>query len=120
MKEMNRIKGSCGESIAAGYLQDKGYRIIKQNYRTKYAEIDLIASDKDILVFVEVRTKIGEEFGAPEESIGKKKVNKIIRNIQGYLGNEYYSKEYRIDAVCIVLDENMKLVSINHYENITL
>ena len=70
--------GNEGEEIARKYLENKGYSIVEQNYRTKRAEIDIIARlrqgfgglGKDILVFVEVRTKHHERYGTPEDTIG--------------------------------------------------
>ncbi len=105
--------------MAKKYLQKKGYRIIEQNYRTKYAEIDLIVCDKRTLVFVEVRTKIGERFGSPEESFNRNKINKLIKNAAAYAIRKDYAKDYRVDAICIVLDEKENIKRINHYQNIT-
>ena len=66
-------------------LEKKGYKIVEQNYRTKFAEIDLVAKQGKELVFVEVRTKRGELFGTPEESLNKKKLRKLWWNSQGYV-----------------------------------
>jgi len=120
MKERNLETARLGEGIAKRYLQDRGYRIIGQNYKTRYAEIDLVAQHKGTLVFVEVRTKRDEQFGRPEETINKNKINKLIRNTQGYILKRGYNKRYRIDAICVVLDENEKPARIDHYKNITL
>lgn len=119
MKEHNLNIGRLGESIARDYLKKKGYIIIDQNYKNKYAEIDLITRDKDNLVFVEVKTRIGEQFGVPEDAINKDKTRRLVRNAQAYMAyNAKNYKSYRIDAVCIVLDENKQPVRIDHYENI--
>ena len=72
MKEFNLQTGKIGEDIAKKYLEEKGYKIIEQNCRTRYGEIDLVAKDGRDLIFVEVRTKRGENFGTPEESLNKK------------------------------------------------
>ncbi len=69
--------GKRGEEIAKEYLEKKGYKIVERNYKTKYAEIDLVAKRKNELVFVEVRTKIGDYFGTPEETIDKRKLRKL-------------------------------------------
>lgn len=119
MKLKNLAIGYLGEAIAKRYLQKRGYRVVKQNYKTKYAEIDLIARDKKTLVFVEVRTKAGERFGSPEDSLNAKKINKLIKNAAAYMAQEVYLKNYRIDAVCIVLNEKEKIKRITHYRNIT-
>ena len=119
MKTKNLEIGHLGEAIAKKYLRGKRYRVVEENYRTKYAEIDLVARDsKGILVFVEVKTRLTERFGAPEESINRDKLKKIIKNAQAYAARKRYRKEYRIDAICIVLDEKRRPSRIDHYENI--
>ena len=110
--------GRLGEKLAKKYLEKKGFRILEQNWRTRYAEIDLVARQKDVLVFVEVRTKVGEQFGTPEETLNSRKLQKVKRNAFSYASHVKWDKLYRIDAVCIVLGENDSLQRINHYENI--
>ena len=126
MKEHNLNIGRLGEDIARRYLEKKGYIIIGQNYKNKYAEIDLIARHKDSLVFVEVKTRIGEQFGVPEDAINRNKLHRLIRNAQVYMMRKNYdlphgkaSMDFRIDVVCIVLDENKQPIRIDHYENIS-
>lgn len=119
MRTENLEIGHLGEVIAKRYLQNKGYRIVEENYRTKYAEIDLIARDKGVLVFVEVRTRKDERFGSPEDSINRSKIRKLIRNAEAYVARKRYAKAYRIDAICIVFNKNEKASRITHHENIT-
>jgi len=118
-KTKNLKTGRLGEEIAKKYLQVNRYAIIEQNYRTRHAEIDLIALYKGILIFVEVRTKKGERFGIPEESINRNKKIKLMGNAKAYVAKKRWKKEYRIDAICIVLDDNYRVKRINHYKNIT-
>jgi len=118
--------GKEGEEIAKKYLENKGYKVIECNYRTKRAEIDIITRfrqgfggrGKDIIVFVEVRTKHHERCGTPEETIDYKKRMKLKRNAAAYIHRKRYDGLYRIDAVCLVIDENEGLRRIDHYENI--
>jgi len=122
-KTKNYKKGREGEEIAREYLIKKGFRLIESNYSNKLGEIDLIMVDKDILIFVEVKMKIGDRFGTPEEMINKYKLSRIKRVAEGFLILEKIAKnyqKYRIDAVCIVLDEYKKVERINHYENVQL
>lgn len=114
----NLIIGRLGENIAKDYLKKKGYRIVDQNYRTKYAEIDLIAIYRQVLIFIEVRTKTGQYFGSPEETLNRKKINKIKRNCLAYLYQHGWEKDYRIDAVCIVFGKERKLERVSHYKDI--
>jgi len=123
-KIQNFKKGREGEEIAREFLIKKGFSLIESNYSNKLGEIDLIMSDKDWLVFVEVKLKIGDRFGTPEEMINKNKLSRIKRIAEGFLvlepqiANKF--KKYRIDAICIVLNENKKLQRINYYDNVQL
>ncbi len=108
-----------GEAIAREYLESKGYEILEQNYRTRYAEIDIVAKKENMLIFVEVRTKTGEMFGLPEETINKKKLEKLWRNAEAYVKMKRWQGQYRIDAVCVVLNQDNSVRRMEHYQNIT-
>ena len=110
--------GKTGEEIARKYLEKKGYKIIEQNYKTKYAEIDLVAREGNELVFVEVRTKKGENFGTPEETLDKRKLRKLWGNARAYTAWKKWQGLYRVDAVCVVLKSDNSMERLNHYENI--
>ncbi len=110
--------GQLGERIAGDYLKKNGYKVIERNYRTKYGEIDLICQKEKNLVFVEVRTKKGENFGTPEETIDKKKMRKLWGNAMAYAARNKWRGLYRVDAVCIVLKPSGEVDRLNHYENI--
>jgi len=118
-KQFNRIKGKEGEEMAADYLKKQGYQVIDQNNSTKFGELDIIASKNDILVFVEVKYKQSEDYGTPEEMIGKSKLVQVKRTADLYLlNNPNVAKSfnrYQIDAVCIVEETER----ITHYENLT-
>lgn len=117
-KQFNLDVGRKGEDLARDYLKKKGYKILEQNYRTRYAEIDIVAQEKDVLVIVEVRTKIGEQFGSPEETIDWRKRARLKRNAISYASYKRWDKLYRIDAVCIVLNHDHNVVRLDHYESI--
>lgn len=112
--------GKEGEEIARRYLENKGYKIIERNWKTKRAEIDLVVQKKSILVIVEVRTKAGENFGTPEETLNHKKRHKLFMNARVYAASCKYAGLYRIDAVCVVLRGGGSKIParITHYENI--
>jgi len=120
MKAEHIEVGRSGEAVAKQYLQKNGYNIIEENYKTKYSEIDLIARDKNTLVFLEVRAKSGELFGTPEESITRNKVRTLIKNANAYVARKGYNKNYRIDVVCVVFRKDKQVRRISHYKNITL
>lgn len=121
-KIQNYKKGKEGEEIAREFLIEKGFKLIESNYSNNLGEIDLVMSDRDWLVFVEVKLKIGDKYGTPEEMINKNKLSRVKRTAEAFLILESpISKnflKYRIDAVCIVLEEDKKLRRINYYENI--
>lgn len=117
-KKFNLKTGQLGEKIAREYLEKKGFKIINQNYRTKFAEIDLVARQGKELVFVEVRTKRGEDFGTPEDSLNKRKLRKLWLNARGYAAGIHWQDDCRIDAVCIVLKPDDSLERLSHYQNI--
>ncbi len=122
MKTQNFKKGRVGEEIARKFLLEKGFEIIEQNYSNDLGEIDIIALDNEWLVFVEVKLKIGDRFGLPEEMISKGKIWQIKRVAEMWLlKNEKMRKKYpqqRIDAVCIVTDTDYNVLSLKYYDNI--
>lgn len=97
-------------------LRQKGYRILERNFRNKFGEIDIIAYDSGKLVFVEVKSKIGDEFGAPEEMISPGKLQKMRNMATFYTNGELV--RCRIDVVAIVLDESGSAQRVTHYENV--
>lgn len=116
MKKYNFSKGRRGEEEARDFLVKKNFELIENNYRCQIGEIDLIMSEGDWLVFVEVKYKADDWMGLPEEMIDKRKLAKVKRVGQWYLvENEAIKKKYekyRIDAVCILGK------TIKHYKNI--
>jgi putative endonuclease len=108
--------GNLGEKIAANYLIRQGYKIIGTNYKTKLGEIDIIAQEDNILVFVEVKTRSTKTFGLPQEAVNFKKQNKIMRIGMMYLSDHNINLSWRIDVVAIVMDnrthkvENIELI----------
>ena len=123
MKQLNYQKGKIGEGIAEKFLIKNGYEAIKSNFQNRWGEIDLIMTKKKTLVFVEVKLKVGDQYGAPEEMINPGKIKQITRIGQLFIQqNPKIAHDFpaqRVDAVCIVLDENKKVKRINHYKNIS-
>ena len=119
MAQHNTI-GKLGEEIARAYLEKNGYKIVEQNWRTKRGEIDIIVKKGDVLVFVEVRTKVGEQFGSPEDTLTHEKKRRLLWNAKAYVANKKYTGLYRIDALCIVLKGDGTEIPqrLSHYESI--
>lgn len=118
-KSKNVSKGKFGEELAAKYLKKLGYRIIERNYRySKLAEIDIIAQDRDELVFVEVKYRSTTSFGLPSEAVGYRKLQKIYQALLNYISNTNIKfKSYRIDVISIV---GCDTPEIEHFKNISL
>lgn len=109
-----------GENAACEILQKKGYKILERNFRKSYGEVDIIAVNKDILVFVEVKTRTSSKFGTPFEAIASWKLRQIIKVAKYYkyiLHNEL-PENLRIDAIGVIVWGN-EIISIEHLENIT-
>lgn len=118
MKKFNRLVGEIGEGAAGEYLVKKGYEVVLRNFSTRFGEIDLIMKDRERLVFVEVKTKKGLEFGTPEEMFTRGKYNKVKRMATVYLKGE--DVPCRIDMVAVELDGQNLPVAVRHYENVIL
>ena len=104
-----KLLGRAGEVEASKYLKKKGYTILEMNFRTRIGEADIIAKDKDVVVFVEVKTRTDREFGLPSEAVNWKKQEKYFRVASEYLlKNRLTDSECRFDVIEI---ENGK---INH------
>jgi putative endonuclease len=113
-----RETGDSGERAAREYLRKRGYRIRETNYRCGRGEIDIIAEQKDCLVFVEVRTKTSLQFGSPEESVTPVKQERLRRLAWRYLQQcEKMPREWRIDVVAVELDGRGKTSRIELIEN---
>lgn len=116
MKTLNRETGRHAEAIAARELEKKGYTILERNFSNKFGEIDIIARDGDTLMFVEVKAKVGETFGRPEDMITRGKLQRIRNMALVYLNGK--SAACRIDVVAVVLDECNDVARLTHYENV--
>jgi len=118
MTDRRRALGRLGESLAARELERRGYRIIARNWRCPIGEIDLVAERDDTLVFVEVRTRRGNERGTPQESITPAKQAKLIETAQTYLSeNSAEERDWRIDVVAVEMTPRGELLRIDVIEN---
>lgn len=121
MKQFNFTKGREGEEIARKYLEQKGYLWIESNHKNYLGEIDIIMAKDGVIRFVEVKLKIGDKYGLPEEMINKSKIARVKRIAQAFLvlKPEYTRyKKQNIEAVCVVLNPDHSISRITHYENL--
>lgn len=94
--------GRWGEDQAVAFLKKMRYKILERNYRCRLGEIDIIAREKKTLVFVEVKTRTGEDFSKPVEAVTPQKIRRIYKVAQYYL-KQYGLKDIdcRIDVVSV-------------------
>ena len=105
--------GKRSEIIACNYLKKKGYKILETNYKNNVGEIDIIAKDKDYLVFVEVKARLSQKFGHPFEAIDEIKQQKIHAVASLYMvKNRKYGSNCRFDAISILGLENPEITHI--------
>jgi putative endonuclease len=102
-------RGAEGEKFALRVLKKAHYKILEQNFRTPVGEIDIVARDRDFLVFVEVRTKSSIEFGLPQETILKRKKERLCKAARWYLQkNRLDDAPCRFDVVAVVTNDGKK------------
>ncbi|MEO0091118.1 MAG: YraN family protein [candidate division WOR-3 bacterium] len=95
--------GKQGELLAEKYLRNLGFKILDKNYRCPLGEIDIIAQDKNTIVFVEVKTRRSDFLAEPFESIGRKKQMKLRDLAEYYLAQKGYEDyEIRFDVLSII------------------
>ena len=116
----SRDIGMIGEKYAVEYLLLEGYKILERNFRNRFSEIDIIALDRDILVFIEVKTKTSLKFGQPYEEVTKGKLKKIKRGVQYYLllRKKYVNYKMRLDVLSVLLNNDKGLEKLKHYKNL--
>jgi putative endonuclease len=93
--------GAQAEQLAAQYLQQQGLKLIVQNYRSRFGEIDLIMQDGTTLVFIEVRLRSNDGFGGAAASIDTRKQQRIVRTAQQYLASFVRTPPCRFDAILL-------------------
>lgn len=109
--------GKFGEDMAVKYLQQKGYKVIERNFESRQGEIDIIAIDKNELVFIEVKTRTNMKFGKPIEAVDKPKQKHLIKTVEYYLYSRHLEDEFiRIDVIEIYLYNNK--YRVNHIKQI--
>jgi putative endonuclease len=113
----NRSIGKIGEDTAVEYIENRGYKVIDRNYTSRWGEIDIISEKDGVLVFVEVKTKIGDKYGAPWESVTFFKYQKLKRSIQYYItSNKNSNRKCRIDVCGVLLNPDLTVESVKLYE----
>jgi putative endonuclease len=114
----NKLFGNRGETAAARFLRQQGYRIVRRNYATPWGEIDLIALDGATIVFVEVKTRTSLNTGQPEEAVTLEKQKKLTRMALTYLKkHKLLEHSARFDVIAIVWPDESREPEIRHLRN---
>jgi putative endonuclease len=110
--------GKWGESISENFLKRKGLKTLTRNYACNAGEIDLIMVDKDrAIVFVEVKTRLDEEFTPTEEVVNKTKADKMTKTSRYFLSvHDIANRPYRFDVVTVTLGKRGP-AQIQHFKN---
>ncbi|MEL6656135.1 MAG: YraN family protein [Bacteroidota bacterium] len=108
--------GELGEKLAANFLEANGYTILARNWRANRAEIDIIAQLDETLIFVEVKTRSTDFFGAPEESITKRKKRLLAAAATAYMQETGHEWAIRFDIISIIMQLG-KAPKLEHYED---
>lgn len=102
MSLLGKLLGRSGEDRAAKHLAGQGYTILERNYRFPQGELDVIALDGETLVFVEVKTRTSNAYGAPELAVDRRKQERMIKAALGYLKyKKLHQMPCRFDVVAI-------------------
>ena len=102
--------GKLAEDFAARLLSSKGYKIIDRNFRSRFGEIDIIATKGDCLIFIEVKARWSLKFGRPEEAVTAEKIRKITKTAEYYsMLHPEHPKSLRIEVLALEIEDgNLK------------
>lgn len=116
----NQQIGRSGQDIARKFLLERGYEILAENYFTRSGEVDLIAKQNEQLVFAEVKTRLSEKYGLPEEAVTAEKKAKMLEAAWQYLAEKNLNTDnFRLDCLAVIIDQYKKQATIRHHKNIS-
>jgi len=99
--------GPQGEDIAVSFLEEQGYVVLVRNYRQRFGEIDIVAEDGGVLVFIEVKTRKNNRYGSPFEAVDSRKQKKLSMMAQDYISrNKMEDRAARFDVVAVLLKKD--------------
>lgn len=102
MPTSNTEKGRVGEEMAVAFLKNKGFAILATNWHFHHLELDIIAQDNDMLVFVEVKTRSTAFFGNPEDALSPQKISRLLNAAEAYILEKDYQGDSRFDVISII------------------
>ena len=105
--------GKAAEAAAVKFLEARGYKILRRNYKTKFSEIDIIAKDKDVLCFIEVKARHSDRFGQPGEALSLNKQRQISKAAICYLKeNNLLEHSARFDVVSLLYTHDLPEIDL--------
>ena len=112
--------GKWGEELAAAYLREKGYVILERDWHSNHRDIDIIAQDKDCLVFIEVKARQNRMFAEPESAVNYQKLKNLRLAINHYIKYRQIDMPWRFDVITVVGELGCKEPEIQHIEDFTI
>jgi putative endonuclease len=111
----NQTIGKWGEDAVAVYLAERGYEILARNARTPYGEIDIVAKEADVYIFIEVKTRTSNRMGLPEQSVNLRKQAHMLACAEHYAA-ENAIDHWQIDVISVEGIVGLEPKS-THFEN---
>jgi len=116
-----KLVGKIGEEMALSYLKEKGYQLLEKNFYCRWGEIDLIFKKEDKIIFVEVKTRVGDKKGKPYEAVNFYKIKDLKRAINFYLlKKNYVQYKLSLEIVSVVLNSDLSLKEIKHFSEVII
>lgn len=114
-KSASKDLGNLGEAMACGHLRANGYFILSRNWRCGEKEVDIIACQGDLAVFVEVKLRSGSVYGDAEEFVDARKMNFLVEAAESWLQQDKWEGEVRFDIIAITKENGRFL--LEHIED---
>lgn len=118
VRQRTRV-GQRGEDQALDYLQARGYHLVARNWQRPSGEIDLVMSDQEMLVFVEVKARRSETAGRADDAVSPSKAARLLTTAEWFLAEhpEHQHRIWRVDLLAIAIDDHTGAATIRHYPN---
>jgi putative endonuclease len=115
----NQRIGKFGEILAKNYLIRHGYKIIDTNVKLSYQELDIVAIKDNLIIFIEVKTRISQFYGPAENAFQFTKLERFRLGMEMYLNNKnLFNKEIRADLIAVDINHIKKTAKIKHYKDV--
>jgi putative endonuclease len=115
----NQTLGMFGENLACDFLTKRGYEIFARNVKTSYKEIDIITINKNLTVFVEVKTRSNLRLGLAEDALSREKIRNYKQAVMHYCNKKRIDFNWiRLDFIAIDIDRLNKTAKIKHFKDV--